>query len=105
MLAPSQVAVVNVNLPSVVFLLDALPSPSSPIISFTSVIFSDTYGLATSLDHSEPQGQSECAKELILSLRSNLHVDILDGSRGNLVSSLPISHSKESTAISIYILG
>lgn len=99
-----QVAVVNINLPSIVFLLDALPSPSSPVISFTSVMFSDTYGLTTSLDHSEPKGQSECAKELIFSLRSDLLVDVLDVSSGNLVSSLPINRNKESTAISMYIL-
>ncbi|XP_074308137.1 uncharacterized protein LOC141643014 [Silene latifolia] len=98
-----QVTVLSVNSPSVLFVIDALSSSSSPIVSLSSTIFRDNSGLAKSLDESE-SGRSAPRKELTIALRRDALVATLDSSDGCIISSTPKEHIIESPAISMYIL-
>ncbi|KAH9622373.1 hypothetical protein KSS87_015889 [Heliosperma pusillum] len=93
-----QVTVLSVNSSSVLFVIDALSSSSSPIVSLSSTIFLDTCGLTKNLDESE-SGRSAPRKELMIALRRDALVATLDCSDGCITSSTPEEHIIESPAL------
>lgn len=99
-----QVAMLNINPPSALFLRGTHPSPSAPVVSFSPAILQGSRDSTTTSDKSESHGRSEPERELIFALRSDSRVAVLDGSNGNVICSFPQNHGKESTAISLYIL-
>lgn len=95
----------NISSLSVLFFIESLSSPGSHVVSFSPAFFPESYGLKVSLDQSAPHGNSETGKELICALTNDLHCAILDSYSGDVIGSISKHHNKESTAISIYILG
>ncbi|KAL9226707.1 hypothetical protein vseg_002487 [Gypsophila vaccaria] len=99
-----QVAMLSIDTSSVKFLIDALPSSSSPIVSLSPTIALDTYGFKKNVDESEPHEHSEPIKAMVIALRRDALVATLDSSNGSIISSIPKHHINESPAISMYIL-
>lgn len=94
-----QVAVLDTRSFSVLFLTVCLSATSSPIISvaWTSFIRSPKNSGRKSLDKSQ--------EELIFMLTKDAKVYIIDGVTGTVISSRPVHLKKQSTAISMYIIG
>lgn len=85
----------NISSSSVLFFIDTLSSPSSHVVSFSPAISSETYGFTSIFDQN---------KEIVCALTKDLHISVVESSNGNVIGSVSKDH-KESTAISMYILG
>ncbi|XP_058214553.1 uncharacterized protein LOC131326025 isoform X2 [Rhododendron vialii] len=94
-----RVAVLDTRSFSVLFLTDCLSATSSPIISvaWTSFIRSPKNSGPKSLDKSQ--------EELIFMLTKDAKVYVIDGVAGTVISSRPVHLKKQSTAISMYVIG
>ena len=87
---------------SVLFLIDGVPSSSSPITSMIWKERAHFQSAANSLKHSETSGNS--LEEIIFVLSRDGKINVVEGDTGKMISSRPL-HMKESTAISMYVIG
>ena len=93
----------NISSSSVLFFIDTLSSPSSHVVSFSPAISSEIYGLTSIFDQSTLHEKTRI-KEIIFALTKDLHISVVESSNGNVIGSVSKDH-KESTAISMHILG
>lgn len=84
---------------SVLFLTDCLSATSSPIISVAWTSF------IRSPKNSGPKSLDKCQEELIFMLTKDAKVYVIDGVTGTVISSRPVHLKKQSTAISMYVIG
>jgi hypothetical protein len=87
---------------SVLFLIDGVPSSGSPIISMVwkQACFESAVNSPKKPD--TPSGKS--LEEILFILSRNGKINVVDGETGKMISSRPF-HMKESTAISMYVIG
>lgn len=100
-----QVAVLDMNSLSVLLLMDCISGSSSPVISIIWRSIIDSHTLAKSPKQFEADFHSDPSKELMFILTKDSKVIVIDGSTGNTTSSGPMHLKKESTAISMYVIG
>lgn len=98
-----QVAVLDINSLSVSFLTDCLSDPSSPVISMTWKALMQTDSHIKSPKLSESKIPDNAAEESIFVLTKDAKIYVIHG-RGSVISSRPM-HLKESTVISMYVIG
>lgn len=88
---------------SVLFLIDGVPSSSSPI---TSLVWKQQACFQSAINSPRkpetPSGNSH--EEILFILSSDGKISVVEGDTGKTVSNRPL-HLKESTAISMYIIG
>ena len=94
----------DMNSLSVLLLMDCISGSSSPVISITWKAITDSDTLVKSPKHAESEIPSDPSKELMFIL-TNSKVIVIDGRTGNRISSGPMHLKKESTAISMYVIG
>jgi len=88
---------------SVLFLIDGVPSSISPITSMVWKQEACLRSAVNSLKQSEtPSGNSP--EEILFVSSRDGKINVLDGGSGKMISSRLI-HVKESTAISMYVIG
>lgn len=88
---------------SVLFLIDGVPSSSSPITSLVWKLEACFQNAVNSLKQSETPSENTLEEILFVSSRDG-KINIIDGNSGKMISSRPL-HVKESTAISMYVIG
>lgn len=99
-----QVAMLDVSLLSVLFIVDASAS-ISPVISLSVKSFSNPNTITSSPRDSESKTLNGPGKWVTIVLAKDAHVVVIDNATGNLVSSWSAHPKKGSTAISMYIIG
>ncbi|TKY65816.1 Syntaxin-binding protein 5 [Spatholobus suberectus] len=96
------VAVCSMTSLSVLFLIDGVPSSSSPITSLVWKQEACFQSDVNSLKQSET-ASGNSLEEILFVLSRDGKINIVDGDSGKTISSRPL-HMKESTAISMYII-
>lgn len=88
---------------SVLFLIDGVPSSTSPI---TTMVWKQQACFQSALNSPKqpetPSGNS--LEEILFVLSQDGKINVVEGDTGKMISSRPI-HVKESTAISMYVIG
>lgn len=88
---------------SVLFLSDGVPNSNSPIISMVWKQEACFQSTANSPKQPEtPSGNS--FEEILFVLSRDGKINVVEGDTGKMISSRPM-HVKESTAISMYVIG
>lgn len=95
--------VLDMNSLSALFLTDTISSLSSSLISMTCEVLID--GLAEILKHSGTKDSDAEVKNLTFILTKDGAVYVIDSGTGNIISSLPMRLKKDSTALSLYVIG
>ncbi|WJX82145.1 hypothetical protein P8452_64941 [Trifolium repens] len=96
-----RVAVCDVKSLSVLFLIDGVPSSSSPI---TSMVWKQACFESAVNSPKKPETPSgKSLEEILFILSRNGKINVVDGETGKMISSRPF-HLKESTAISMYVI-
>uniref|UniRef100_A0A2N9H7E9 V-SNARE coiled-coil homology domain-containing protein n=1 Tax=Fagus sylvatica TaxID=28930 RepID=A0A2N9H7E9_FAGSY len=96
-----RVAALDTSSLSVLFLIDAVSSSSSPIISMTWKELTDTHSLVKSPKHSETKVPVNSAEEVIFVLTKDAKINLFEGGTGNMISTRPWHLKKPAVAISI----
>ncbi|KAK7294709.1 hypothetical protein RJT34_17602 [Clitoria ternatea] len=97
-----RVAVCNMSSFSVLFLIDGVPSSTSPITSMSWKQEACSQSTVNSSKELEtPSGNS--LDEILFILSRDGKINVIDGDSGKMISSRPL-HMKESTAISMYVI-
>ncbi|KDO56671.1 hypothetical protein CISIN_1g001279mg [Citrus sinensis] len=99
-----RVAVLDMNLLSVLFFTDDISGSSSPIISMTWTEFKNTHSLAKNPNHSEREVPVNPAEEVIIVLFKDAKISIVGGSSENMISSSPWHLKKKVIAISMEVI-
>lgn len=102
---PPQVAVLDLNLSSILYITDCVSSSSSPIISVSWIEFKNTHGLVKGLKHSETEVAVKPEDEIIFILTKDAKFFFIDGGNGKMIHPHPWHLKKEETALSMYIIG
>ncbi|CAH9069553.1 unnamed protein product [Cuscuta europaea] len=97
----SQVALLDVDSPSVLFLLDSLSSSRSPL---SSLSVKAPMGIHQSTVNSEGGTSYESGKELALFLTRDGHIILMDISTGNVINTQPVHPEKVTTSVSLHII-
>ncbi|XP_020235711.1 uncharacterized protein LOC109815404 isoform X2 [Cajanus cajan] len=97
-----RVAVCNMSSLSVLFMIDGVPSSSSPITSLVWKQEACFQSDVNSLKQSET-ASGNSLEEILFVLSQNGKINIVDGDTGKMISSRPLD-VKESTAISMYVI-
>lgn len=88
---------------SVLFLIDGVPSSSTPI---TSMVWKQQACFQSAVNSSKqsetPSGNS--LEEVLFVLSQDGKINVVEGDTGTMISSRPL-HIKESTAVSMYVIG
>ena len=100
-----QVAALDTSSLSVLFLIDAVSSSSSPIISMTWKELTDTHSLVKSPKHSETKVPVNSAEEVIFVLTKDAKINLFEGGTGNMISTRPWHLKRPAVAISMYVIG
>lgn len=90
---------------SVLFLTDSVSNSSSPVICLAMKSFSDTSSSLQSPEDSESKNLGDPGNGLTFIMTRNGHIVVIDSSSGNMISSWPMHSQKESTAVSMHIIG
>ncbi|KAK3042881.1 hypothetical protein RJ639_001154 [Escallonia herrerae] len=98
-----RVAMLDVSSSSVLFLTDCLSSSSSSVMSLAMKIVPDVN--SDSLEHPENKTSHQSAQEVAFIMTKDAHIVVMDCITGNVVASQMMHPKRESTAISLYILG
>lgn len=97
-----RVAVCDMTLLSVFFLIDGVPSSSTPI---TSMVWKQQACFQSAVNSSKqsetPSGNS--LEEVLFVLSQDGKINVVEGDTGTMISSRPL-HIKESTAVSMYVI-
>lgn len=99
-----RVAVLDMNLLSVLFFTDDISGSSSPIISMTWTEFKNTHSLPKNPNHSEREVPVNPAEEVIIVLFKDAKISIVGGSSENMISSSPWHLKKKVIAISMEVI-
>ncbi|KAL5162026.1 hypothetical protein HKD37_07G019211 [Glycine soja] len=97
------IAVCNVTSLSVLFLIDGVPSSSSPI---TSLVWKQEAYFQSEVNSLKPSetDSGNSLEEILFVLSRDGKINIVDGDSGKIICSRPLQ-VKESTAISMYVIG
>lgn len=95
----------DMNSLSVLLSMDCISGSSSPVISIIWKAITNNHTLVKSPKHSESEISNDPPKELMFILTKDSKVVVIDGSTGNMINSGPMHLKKESTAISMYVIG
>lgn len=98
-----QVAMLDVGSSKLLFLTDCISRSSSPVVSCIVKSFPDI--LSNSLEISKDKNSIEPVDELGFILTKDAHITVIDSTRGDVISALLTQPKKESTALSMYIVG
>lgn len=98
-----RVAMLDLSLASVLFLMDPPSVSSCPVISVTLTSFTNTQNLL-SKSILESELSENPTKELMLILTRDTGINIVDGVTGKKMNAQPLHLNKASTAISMYVL-
>lgn len=93
----------DVSSSSFLFLTDCVSSSNSPVISLAFKACPDTCN--NSLEPSANKISTEPLDEVAFILTKDAHIVVMDSTRGDIIGSQLIDPKKESTALSMYILG
>lgn len=99
-----RVAVLDLNLSSILYITDCVSSSSSPIISVSWIEFKNTHGLVKGLKHSETEVAVKPEDEIIFILTKDAKFFFIDGGNGKMIHPHPWHLKKEETALSMYII-
>ncbi|KAK1570619.1 hypothetical protein Q3G72_004612 [Acer saccharum] len=99
-----RVAMLDISTLSVLFLTDGISDSSSPVRSLAVKSFSDTNSIANSTKDSNINTSTDSTKSVVFFMTKDGHIVVCDSTTGFILASQPI-HSKESSIISMYILG
>lgn len=99
-----QVAMLDIRTLSVLFITDSVSDPNSPIISLAVKSFLDTSSLIDSPKDSDSNTLNDPKKGLMFYMTKDAHIVVCDSSSGHFLTSQSIQ-PKDSTAISMYIIG
>ncbi|XP_021295747.1 uncharacterized protein LOC110425226 isoform X2 [Herrania umbratica] len=99
-----RVAMVDVSTFSVLFITDSLSHSNSPVGLSAMISFTDNDSLVNSPRDSVSTSLNDNEKWLAFIMTKDAYLTVLDGTTGNVVSSLSIPLKAESSAISMYIL-
>lgn len=94
---------VDVISSKLLFLTDCISRSSSPVVSLIVKSFLAT--LSNSLDLSKDEKSIEPVDEVAFILTKNAHVTVIDSITGDVINALLTQPKKESTALSMYIVG
>ncbi|XP_031095683.1 uncharacterized protein LOC115999882 isoform X1 [Ipomoea triloba] len=97
----SQVAVLDVDSPSVLFLTDCVSSSRSPITSLSVKTFP---GIRQDILNPECAASYKVAEELAFALTRDGHIILMDSNTGNVINSQPVHPDKVTTSVSLHIL-
>lgn len=102
-IASFQIAVCNVTSLSVLFLIDGVPSSSSPI---TSLVWKQEAYFQSEVNSLKPSetDSGNSLEEILFVLSRDGKINIVDGDSGKIICSRPLQ-VKESSAISMYVIG
>lgn len=100
-----QLAVIDMSMLSVAFILNDVSCSSSPVVSVTWKEQTNSHSLVNSPKHSETETLINSAKEVMLILTKDTKIKVIDGCNGNVINTRPWSLKKESIAISMYVIG
>lgn len=98
-----QIAVVDMNSLSALFLTDFISNPSSTLKSMICKVLVD--GKVEHLKHAEIRDTDGQVKNLIFILTMDGAVYAIDSGSGNRISPCPMRLKKDSTAVSLYVIG
>ncbi|CAJ1806225.1 unnamed protein product [Sphenostylis stenocarpa] len=96
-----RVAVCNMTSLSVLFLIDGAPCSTSPI---TSLLWKQEAFFQSYVNLKQDTASGNSLEEILFVLSQDSKINIVDGNSGKMISSRPL-HVKESTAISMYVIG
>ncbi|GAB2288343.1 hypothetical protein Dimus_022676 [Dionaea muscipula] len=99
-----QVAMLDVSMTSISFLIDSHSGSNCPIISLAMATFLRASSMEITLEQSECERMVESAEELTFVLRRNSHIDVLSTTTGNVINSHSLHPKKEWAAIAMYII-
>ncbi|KAK3229058.1 hypothetical protein Dsin_000939 [Dipteronia sinensis] len=99
-----RVAMLDISTLSVLFLTDSISDSSSPVRSLAVKSFSDTNSIANSTKDSNINTSTDSTKSVVFFMTKDGHIVVCDSTTGFILASQSI-HSKESSVISMYILG
>lgn len=99
-----QVAVLNMNSFSVSFLTESLPSPSSPVISVTWQPFVYNGGNVKSPKGAGPKNVDKNLEKLMFVATKDAKLYVFDGNN-RMINSKPMQLKKDTSAISMHIIG
>lgn len=98
-----QIAVLDMNSLSALFLTDIISSPNSTLKSMICKVLVD--GQVEHLKHSGIRDTDGQVKNLIFILTMNGAVYAIDSDSGNRIGPRPMRLKKDSTAVSLYVIG
>ncbi|KAK8303550.1 hypothetical protein V6Z12_D04G158100 [Gossypium hirsutum] len=99
-----RVAMLDVSLPSILFLTDCVSSSSSPIISLSWLEFKNVHSHVKSPEHSETDVAIKPEEEIIFILTKDAKIISINGANGEMIHPHPWHLKKEETALSMYII-
>lgn len=99
-----QVAVLDISSSSVLFLTDSVSDSSSPVISLGVKSFPNTNNSINSLKDSNLDTSENPTRNVVFFMTKDGHIVVCDSTTGKILASQSL-HLKESSAISMYILG
>ncbi|XP_022146764.1 uncharacterized protein LOC111015892 isoform X2 [Momordica charantia] len=98
-----QVAVIDTNALSLLYLTNDVSNSRSPVISLTTKSFSDTNELEASSKESVAKTVNPSREGIVLVMTKKSDLVVLDSTTGEIIGSQS-TYAKESTAISMYII-
>ncbi|KAK8672324.1 hypothetical protein V6N13_110697 [Hibiscus sabdariffa] len=98
-----RVAMLDVSTFSMLYITDSLSRSNFPVNSFAMISFTDTNTNSPKDSRSTSLNDSE--KGLAFIMTKDAYLAVLDGTTGHMVSSQSVPQKKESSPISMYILG
>ena len=100
-----QVAVLDTSTLSFLFLTDCLSESRSPIISLTVKTLSDSNSLIKTTEVSESETPENLGKGLVFVMTRDAHLIVIDSATCKMVTIQSMSPKKDSTAVSMHIIG
>ncbi|GJZ53123.1 synaptobrevin, WD40/YVTN repeat-like-containing domain protein, partial [Tanacetum coccineum] len=100
-----RVAVLDMNEISVSFLTDSLPNPSSPVISMTCKSFVYNGGHVKSPKGARPKDLDKPVDKLMFVCTKDATLYVYDGYDYRTLNSKPVQLKKDTTAISMQVIG
>ncbi|KAJ9545255.1 hypothetical protein OSB04_024962 [Centaurea solstitialis] len=100
-----RVAVLDMKLFSVLFLTDCLSNPSSPVISMTWNSFVHNGGHVKSPKASGPKDVDKSVERMMIVSTKDAKLYVFNGDDHRMINSRPIQLKKDTTAISMHVIG
>lgn len=100
-----QVALLHTSTLSVLFITDYVSDTSSPVVSLAMKTFSDTNGLLNGPEDSESKTLEDLGNRPLFVMTRNARITAINSQTGKIVTSQSMYPEKDSTAISMYIIG